>query len=179
MSAHLPKNKGRWKNPEQQGNSIWFPDLNCIPEGSNDPNTPYTFKRLMIMNFKKPFTFREIFFLKKLFLVLNLIKLSTGSIGIRFIDNEPNFQPFSIATVKVKPLLDCRYGSEGTMPLADKILAKRLGIAESKVRQWINDNQYVWHERQNGKHIDLLTHDIHGNIPHTGGISMNKKRNEI
>ena len=51
-------------------------------------------------------------------------------------------------------------------------------IGENTVRQWINDNQYVWHERQDGKRIDLLCHDIHGNIPHTGGISRNKARKE-
>jgi hypothetical protein len=34
----------------------------------------------------------------------------------------------------------------------------------------------VWHERQDGKRIDLLCHDIHGNIPHSGGISANKQR---
>ena len=62
------------------------------------------------------------------------------------------------------------------MPEADKILAAKLGVDEYQVRQWINDNQYVWHERQDGRRIDLVCHDIHTNIPHTGGIAANKHR---
>jgi hypothetical protein len=100
-----------------------------------------------------------------------------GVIGVRFRNGEPDFRPFAIASVKLKEYLDTRYGSGGTMPQADKVLAQKLNISESFIRKWIDDNQYVWHERQDGKRIDLLTHDIHGNIPHTGGISVNKMRN--
>jgi hypothetical protein len=107
---------------------------------------------------------------------LNLLSFSRGSRGVRFRNGEPDFSPFALATVKVAGFLDERYGSGGTMTGADKILAKRLGLEEQQVRQWINDNQYVWHERQDGKRIDLLCHDIHGNIPHSGGISANKQR---
>jgi hypothetical protein len=97
--------------------------------------------------------------------------------GCDFINNEPQFWPYAIATVKLQEYLVSRYGSAGTMPEADRFLAARLGVSVGEVRQWINNNQYVWHERQDGQRIDLLCHDIHGNIPHTGGISANKERN--
>jgi len=109
-------------------------------------------------------------------LKINLIMLAMGLKGVRFKNCEPRFSPFTIATVKLKNYLTGRYGSEGTMPEADKILADRLRRPENQVRQWINENQYVWHERRDGRHIDLLSHDIHSNIPHTGGIAANKER---
>jgi hypothetical protein len=176
MANHIPQRNGQWQNPQAPGNCQWFPDLNWIPESSNDPYTPHTFKRIIVMNYLKPLSFLGVSIFRKIYLIVNLFRLSHGLVGIRFINNEPDFHPFAIATVKIKGYLDTRYGSEGTMPNADKILAARLGVREGIVRQWINDNQYVWHERQNGRHIDLVTHDIHGNIPHTGGIAMNKRR---
>jgi hypothetical protein len=106
-----------------------------------------------------------------------MLRMIFGLAGVRFINNEPQFWSYAIATVKLQEYRDTRYGSEGTMPEADNVLAGRLGVSVSEVRQWINDNQYVWHERQDGRRIDLLCHDIHGNIPHTGGISVNKMRN--
>jgi hypothetical protein len=176
MAIHIPQSNGHWQNPQSPGNSVWFPDLHCIPQGSNDPYRPYTFKRLIVMNYMKPLNLPGLSPLKIAGVKVNLFRLSLGSIGIRFSNSEPDFRPFAIATVKIKPLLDNRYGVAGTMTYADKLLASRLGLSENTVRQWINDNQYVWHERQDGRHIDLLSHDIHGNIPHTGGISKNRER---
>jgi hypothetical protein len=109
-------------------------------------------------------------------LKLNLTLLATGLKGVRFINNEPDFSPYAIATVKLKAYLTGRYGGAGTMSEADKLLAAKLNRTEAQVRQWINDNQYVWHERQDGRRIDLVTHDVHTNIPHTGGIAANKQR---
>jgi len=40
------------------------------------------------------------------------------------------------------------------MPEADKILAEKLRRTENQIRQWINDNQYVWHERRDGRCVD-------------------------
>jgi hypothetical protein len=129
------------------------------------------------MNLFKPVTLRGVSFLKVLFVKINMLRMVFGLAGVRFINNEPQFWPYAIATVKLREYLDSRYGSAGTMPEADRVLAARCGVSVNDVRQWINDNQYVWHERQDGRCIDLLCHDIHGNIPHTGGISVNKRRN--
>ena len=178
MSLLLPQNNGKWKDSNRPGNTVWFPDLHHTPQGSNDPFSPMTFRQLIMLNFRKPLTLGGISTLKKATVKKNLFLLALGLKGIAFRNGEPVFSPFSIATVKLGVFLDSRYGNKGTMPAADKILAKRLGTSENVVRQWINDNQYVWHERQDGKRIDLLCHDIHGNVPHTGGISRNKVRKE-
>jgi hypothetical protein len=175
--THIPMRNGRWSDPSSPGNSVWFPDMGSIPQGSNDPYRPKTFRRLVLMNFFKPVSLKRISFLKVALVKINMLRMIFGLAGVRFIKGEPQFWPFAITTLKLQEYLDTRYGGQGTMPMADKILAQRLDITVNEIRQWINDNQYVWHERQDGKHIDLLCHDIHGNIPHTGGISANKIRN--
>jgi len=176
MNIVLPKSFGRWSDPEKPGNSVWFPDMNSKPERSNDPVRPYTFRRLIWLNIIK--NYKNIGFnsLRITILKINLILLAMGLKGIKFKNCEPRFSPFAIATVKLKNYLTGRYGSEGTMPEADKILADKLHRPENQVRQWINDNQYVWHERWDGRRIDLLSHDVHSNISHTGGIAANKER---
>ncbi|GHV85524.1 hypothetical protein AGMMS50230_11320 [Spirochaetia bacterium] len=150
--------------------------MNCVPEAANDPYHPYTFRELIMLHIKKTIDLPGISAIKIGSVKFNLNRLVMGSIGVSFINGEPDFAPFALATVKLDKYLDTRYGSSGTMPLADKILAGKLGTSEAVVRSWINDNQYVWHERLDGRHIDLLPHDVHGNIPHTGGISANKQR---
>jgi hypothetical protein len=176
-AGHIPTRNGRWSNPASPGNSVWFPDMDCIPQGSNDPYRPRKFRRLVLMHIFKPVSLKGVSFLKAALVKINMLRMVFGLAGVRFIKGEPQFWPFAIATVKLSAYLDTRYGSAGTMPEADRLLAERFGISVNEVRQWINDNQYVWHERQDGRRIDLLSHDIHGNIPHTGGISVNKTRN--
>jgi hypothetical protein len=105
----------------------------------------------------------------------NLSQLADGHKGIKFVDNNPDFSPYSAATVRLDSNPVVRYGRDGAAPKADAKLAEKLGIPESRVRQWINDNQYVWHERLDGRTVDLVSHDINGNIPHTGGISYNRQ----
>ena len=179
MNIIIPKSNGRWSNPEQAGNSVWYPDMNSIPEKSNDPYKPYTFRQLVMININKNYGSIGFSKIKTGKLKINLSLLAMGAKGISFYNNEPDFSPFAIATVKLGAYLTGRYGGEGTMPEADKTLAAKLSVTENQIRQWINDNQYVWHERQNGRHIDLVCHDVHTNIPHTGGIAANKHRKGI
>jgi DNA-binding transcriptional MerR regulator len=176
MNIIIPKSYGRWSDPDRAGNSIWFPDINSIPEKSNDPYRPYTFRQLIFLNIKKNYQSIGFSQVQITRLKINLSLLAMGIKGIRFINSEPDFSPFAIATVKLGSCLTGRYGGEGTMPEADKILAKKLRLTENQIRQWINDNQYVWHERRDGRRINLVCHDIHTNIPHTGGIAANKER---
>ena len=176
MNILLPKSYGRWSKPEKAGNSVWFPDMNSVPEKSNDPVKPYTFRQLVMINFNKDYSGIGFSGVRIAALKLNLSLLAMGVKGIRFMDYEPDFSPFAIATVKLKDYLTGRYGGEGTMPEADKVLAEKLRRTEDQIRQWINDNQYVWHERRDGRRVDLVCHDIHTNMPHTGGIAANKER---
>lgn len=174
MTIHIPTSDGHWSGTP--GNSIWFPYLSVVPSGSNDPVHPYTFKGLLLLRLRQALDLPGLSILRKTIVKTNIALLAAGMHGIRFYNGEPDFAPFAIATVKLGSYLDSRYGSAGTMTQADKLLAQKCGIAVSVVRQWINDRQYVWHERQNGRHIDLVCHDIHSNIPHSGGIAANKQR---
>ena len=176
MNIILPKSYGKWRKPNKAGNSVWLPDMSSVPERSNDPYKPLTFRRLVMLNYGKDYKNIGFSRIRITMLKLNLFMLAIGLKGIRFANNEPDFSPFAIATVKLNDYLTERYGGDGTMSEADKILAAKLGITEKQLRQWINDNQYVWHERQDGKRLDLLCHDIHTNISHTGGIAVNKSK---
>ena len=178
MNIVIPRNYGKWSDPERPGNSVWFPDMNGKPERSNDPYRPKTFRSLVMHNIGKDYAGARFSPLRIAALKINLSLLAAGLKGIRFSGNEPDFSPFAIATVKLKVYLTGRYGSQGTMNEADEILAEKLDRTKSQVRQWINDNQYVWHERQDGRSIDLVCHDIHTNISHTGGIAANRQRME-
>jgi hypothetical protein len=147
-----------------------------VPTGANDPYRPRTFRALVLGHALRPVTLQGIGAFRLTLLKVNLLRLASGSTGVRFRSGEPDFAPFALATVSVGGYRDDRYGSAGTMNAADKALAQRLGLSEAEVRQWINENQYVWHERQDGVRIDLVCHDIHGNIPHSGGIAANRAR---
>jgi len=176
MNIILPKSFGRWSDPENPGNSVWFPDMSSKPEKSNNPYRPYTFRHLIWLNINKDYQTIGFSGIKTAALKLNLSLLAMGIKGIKFSNCEPDFSPFAITTVKLRNYLTGRYGDGGTMPEADNILAEKLHRPVNQIRQWINDNQYVWHERQDGRRIDLVSHDVHTNIPHTGGIAANKER---
>jgi len=161
---HIPQNNGRWSG--QPGDSVWFPDMASVPTSANGPRT---FRALVLGHALRPLTLRGVGVFKRTLPKVNLLRLVSSSAGVRFRSIEPDFAPFALATVRVGGY----HGDAGTMNAADKSLALRLGLNETDVRQWINDNQYVWHERQDGVRIDLVCHDIHGNIPHSGGIAAN------
>jgi hypothetical protein len=172
--AHIPESGGRWSGAP--GNSVWFPDMDGIPGGSNNPYHPKTFKTLMLMRIAQPLDLPGLSVLVKLKVKSNYTLFLNGAIGVRYTNGYPDFSPFAVATVRLREYRDERYGAAGTMSEADKILAEKTGNSAAAVRQWINDRQFVWHERVDGRHIDLLCHDIHGNIPHRGGISANRAR---
>jgi hypothetical protein len=67
-----------------------------------------------------------------------------------------------------------RYGSGGNFDQADKKLAEQRGCTAEEVRQWRIDNNYTWHEMQDCKTMQKVPREVHGNIPHDGGISKLK-----
>jgi hypothetical protein len=54
MASHIPQNNGRWSDPARPGDSVWFPDMDSVPAGSNDPYRPKTFRQLVMLNFWIP-----------------------------------------------------------------------------------------------------------------------------
>ena len=57
---------------------------------------------------------------------------------------------------------------------ADEALASQRGCAPEEVAQWRKENHYTWHECNDCKTIQKVPSEVHGNIPHSGGISVYK-----
>jgi hypothetical protein len=84
ISAHIPMRNGRWSDPASPGNSVWFPDMGSIPQSSNDPYRPRTFRRLVLMNFFKPVSLKGVSFLKVTLVKINMLRMFFGLAGVRF-----------------------------------------------------------------------------------------------
>jgi hypothetical protein len=54
-------------------------------------------------------------------------------------------------------------------------MSKKLGrpVKPGEVKKWKEENGYVWHECCDGA-MQKLPHEVHANIPHSGGISVYK-----
>ena len=57
---------------------------------------------------------------------------------------------------------------------ADEALALQRGCAPEEVAQWRKENHYTWHECNDCKTMQKVPSEVHGNIPHSGGISVYK-----
>jgi hypothetical protein len=132
----------------EPGNSIWIPDREKVPE---NPKTNPEGK-----------TWGEI-----------LDKY--GIDGIDFKDGEPDFSEISKGTVEIDDFSDNR---DDNFASADETLAKQRGCTAEEVRQWRKENHYTWHECSDMKTMQKVPTEVHGNIPHEGGISAKKRENE-
>ena len=56
-------------------------------------------------------------------------------------------------------------------------LALQRGCAPEEVAQWRKENHYTWHECNDCKTMQKVPSEVHGNIPHSGGISVYKAAN--
>ena len=110
MNIIIPKSYGKWSDPDKAGNSVWFPDMSSIPERSNDPYRPHTFRHLILINFNKDYKSIGFSQARIAALKLNLSLMAIGLKGVRFYNYEPDFSPFAIATVKIGSYLTGRYG---------------------------------------------------------------------
>ena len=130
------------------GDSTWKPDKEKVPENP-------------LMNPERK-TWREI--------------LDTYGIdGIPFKDGEPDFSEVSKGTVEIDDFSDDR---DENFDAADEKLAEQRGCTKEEVRQWRIDHHYTWHERSDMKTMDKVPTEVHGNVPHEGGISAKKMENE-
>ncbi|MDO4666959.1 MAG: HNH endonuclease [Streptococcus sp.] len=91
--------------------------------------------------------------------------------GIPFKNGIPDFSEVSKGTVKIKDFTSNRYKN---FTQADIEFANMRGVKPEDVRQFRKDNGYTWHEKNDMKSMDLLPNDVHGWIPHSGGISAIK-----
>ncbi len=143
----LPRNNGQWEGIE--GDSKFVPDDNVIPKDRNYSNPD-------------GLTWGE-------------IKGKYGIDGVKFKDGYPDFSEVSKGEVEIDNFTTERYGAGGNFDQADRKLAAQRGCSVEEVRQWRIDNNYTWHEMQDCKTMQKVLREVHGNIPHDGGISKLKK----
>ena len=146
--AFLPRDGGEWSG--EIGDSIWLPNRDEIPK--RPPNNEKTWGEILDEN---------------------------GVEGIEFKDGEPDFSKVSEATVEIQ---DFTVDRNANFTQADEKLADQW-TSESKdgktwtpqdVKEYRKENNLSWHERSDMKTLDLVSQEIHGNIPHSGGISALK-----
>lgn len=147
---NIPQNGGVWNG--EAGNSKWMPNREDIPK------QPYGNER----------TWGEILD-------------ENGIDGIEFKNGEPDFTPIAKGSVKIEEFTIDR---DDNFFQADQNLAQ-LWSQENKngkndwsisdIRKYRKEKKLTWHERSDMQNMDLVPQEVHGNIPHTGGISKKKK----
>ena len=147
---NIPQSGGVWRG--EPGNSKWIPNRDEIPK------QPYGNEK----------TWGEI--LDK-----------NGIDGIDFKDGEPDFTPVSDASVEIEDFTTDR---DDNFYQADQNLAQQWNEKNkngkndwsiSDIRKYRKEEKLTWHERSDMQNMDLVPQEVHGNIPHTGGISKKKK----
>ncbi|MCI8683294.1 MAG: HNH endonuclease [Lachnospiraceae bacterium] len=130
----------------ERGNSTWVPDRNDIP--------------------KNPLT--------------NPDKLTWGELldkygidGIPFKDGEADFSEVSKGEVEIDDFTDDRAAN---FDQADEKLAEQRGCTPEEVAKWREEHKYTWHECKDCKTMQKVPTEIHGNVPHSGGVSEYRMR---
>jgi hypothetical protein len=57
---------------------------------------------------------------------------------------------------------------------ADKKLAESRRCSLDEIKQMRKDEKLTWHECEDMKTMQLVPRDVHGNTPHSGGVSIAK-----
>ena len=89
--------------------------------------------------------------------------------GVDYKDGFPDFKKFSVAEVEIEGFSSDRASN---FALAEEKLIEKIG--GKKVLELLNSNLYTWHEVEDCKTLILVPRIIHGNITHTGGVSIIK-----
>ncbi|WAD25617.1 HNH endonuclease [Pseudomonadaceae bacterium T75] len=147
-AVRLPMNGGEWNG--EVGNSDWIPDDTLVPK----------------QPIGNELSWRE-------------IKDKYGIESIPFIDGEPDFSAVSEATVEIDDFTTDR---NSNFTQADEACAEKWNAEQKDGRNWTaadvkeyrKENQLSWHERSDQKTMDLVPQEVHGNVPHSGGISAAK-----
>jgi hypothetical protein len=134
----------------EKGNSKWTPDPNYCPQNDNPDNE----------------TWRKI--LDK-----------EGEDGFFFKNDNPDFDPVSRFTVKIKGFSS---KIKRNFNKADKALAKANKLFrndEKEVKKYREDNGLTWHEDRNQGTMQLVPKVINNNISHNGGRAERDKEDKI
>lgn len=133
----------------EPGNSEWRPDSGTVPGDRNGTNP-------------EDKSWKE-------------IKEQYHFDGISFEEGRPDFSEVSKGSVEIEEFSDNR---RKNFVQADEKLAEQKGCQPGEVRQWRIDNKYTWHEEADCKTMLKVPSEVHGNIPHDGGISEIKSQKD-
>lgn len=134
----------------ERGNSNWFPDRAIEPGDRHGTNLQHK--------------------------TWGQILDSYGIHCIPFKDGEPNFSEVSKGDVTIDDFTDER---DSNFNQADEKLAEQRGCSPEEVAKWRKENSYTWHECKDCKTMKKIPREVHGNIPHSGGISQVKVANRL
>ena len=148
INNFLPENGGEWSG--EKGNSTWEPNRDEVPK--RPPGNAKTWGE-----------------------ILDKYDIE----GIEFKDGEPDFSTVSEGTVEIE---DFSTDRNVNFTQADEKLAEQWTTEGKDGREWTaqdvknyrKENNLSWHERSDMKTLDLVPQEVHGNIPHSGGISEKK-----
>lgn len=90
---------------------------------------------------------------------------------IPFKDGEPDFSDVSKGDVHIDDFTDNR---SDNFDQADQKLAEQRGCSPEEVRDWRKENGYTWHECGDQGTMQKVPTEVHGNVPHSGGVSAYK-----
>jgi len=147
---NIPQSGGVWSG--EPGSSKW------IPNRDETPKQPYSNEK----------TWGEILD-------------ENGIDGIEFKNGEPDFTSISKDSVEIEDFTTDR---DDNFYQADQNLAQQWNHENkngkndwliSDIRKYRKEEKLTWHERSDMQNMDLVPQEVHGNIPHTGGISKKKK----
>ena len=134
---------------KEPGNSDWTPDSDVEPGDRNGTNTDHkTWGEIM-----KEYDFES----------------------IPFKDGEPDFSEVSKGDVEIDDFTDER---DSNFSQADEKLAEQRGCTPEEVAKWREENKYTWHECKDCKTMQKVPTEVHGNIPHSGGIAEYKSQKQ-
>lgn len=92
---------------------------------------------------------------------------------ISFKDGNPDFSEISKGTVEIDEFSIDR---DINFTQADEKLAEIKKCEPEEVEAWRKSNKYTWHECENCRTMQKVPTEVHGNIPHSGGISNAKQK---
>jgi hypothetical protein len=149
VNKNLPVNNGSWSDKGKPGNSIWQPLREHTPLPKNKAyNNPDELKWGEILD-----------------------KYNID--GVPFTNKQPDFSQVSKGDVKIEGFSADR---SKNFNKARRALAERKGCEPKDVGEWMKANGYVWHECEDMTTMQKLPHEVHANIPHSGGIAEFKRR---
>lgn len=141
-----PKEGSGGKWAGERGNSNWVPENDEVPKNPRFNKNELTWEEM-----KEKYNFNE----------------------IPFKDGEPDFSEVSKGNVEILNFTENR---ERNFAQADEELAKQKGCTPEEVKQWREDNKYTWHECGDCGTMQKVPSEVHGNIPHEGGIAAIKSQ---